>query len=275
MKTSQTRQIQQLPRLQTACAYLFSLITFLAGSSSGLAQSVYTTGFEADTYVEDTLVGQDGWFAPPPFSPNAAVVTGDKPRKGKQTVHVLGADLEHQDLINDLTGGYYDALGSYRRAVNYDTHNAQTVRISAMVRIDGPQTAAGNNFFSAALSTRAATVVEGEPSTASVGELAISSDGHAYAYSGNENVPTFLASTPISLGTWHHLAVVADFGAKTSSFYVDDRLLGTFPFEPSETFTGVLLRGTLLAYTAPDTATTSKADYAAHYDRFSIHVTGK
>jgi hypothetical protein len=246
----------------------------LMGARS-FGQSVYDTGFEPSTFVEDTLVGQDGWIAPPPFSPNAAVVTSDKPRQGKQTVHVLGEDLEHQDFINEVTGGYYDAIGSYRRAVNYDTGNGQKVSISAHVRIDGPMTASGNNFFSAALSTRAGTILEGEPSTASVGELAISSDGHAYAYSGNENVPTFLAGVPITLGAWHDLAIVADFAAKTSSFYVDEILLGTFPFEPSETFTGVLLRGTILAYVAPDTTTNSKADYAAHFDRFAIQVTGK
>jgi hypothetical protein len=220
-------------------------------------------------------VGQDGWFAPPPFSPDAAVVTNEKSRQGKQTVRVLGADLVPQDFINEATGGYYDAIGSYRRAVNHDTGNAQTIRVSANVRVDGPGTAPGHNFFSAALSTRAATILDGEPSTASVGELAISSDGHAYAYSGNENVPTFLASTPVTPGEWHHLAIVADFASQTSSFYVDDVLLGTFPFEPSENFTGVLLRGTLLAYGAPDTATAHKADYAAHYDKFAINITGK
>jgi hypothetical protein len=268
---------------QTGRPNLARITSLLAISGAALGvlpsvsgQPIYSTGFEPDTFVGDApLVGQDGWIAPPPLSPNAAVVTSDQPRQGKQTVHVLGADLVPQDFINDATGGYYDAIGSYRRAVNYDTGNAQKVRISAHVRVDGPQTASGNNFFSAAVSTRAATILEGTPSTASVGELAISSDGHAYAYSGNENVPTFLASVPVSLGAWHNLAIVADFGDQTTSFYVDDVLLGTFPFEPSETFTGVLLRGTILAYAAPDTATNEKADYAASFDKFSINVTGQ
>jgi len=47
-------------------------------------------------------------------------------------------------------------------------------------------------------------------------------------------------------------------------------LLTTFAWEPSEEYTGVLLRGALLAYAAPDTTTNRKADYAAHYDWFSI-----
>ena len=34
----------------------------------------------------------------------------------------------------------------------------------------------------------------------------------------------------------------------------------------------MLLRGALLAYAAPDTATNQKANYVAHYDQFSIKV---
>jgi hypothetical protein len=240
-----------------------------------VGQPIYATGFEAPTFAVGTLVGQDGWIAPPPLSPNAATVTSDKPRQGKQTVHVLGGDLEHQDFIGELTGGYYDAIGSYRRAVNYDTGNSQTIRISAHVRLDGPQTAAGNNFYSASIGGRAQSTLDGEPSSAGVGELAISSDGHAYAYSGNDNVPAFLASVPVTLGQWHSLAVVANFSTHTSAFYVDDVLLTTFSWDPGEVYTGVLLRGALLAYAAPDAATNKKADYASHYDKFAIQVTGQ
>ena len=239
-----------------------------------MGQAIYRTGFEAkEGFVADTaLVGQDGWVAPPPLSPNAAVVTSDKPRQGRQTVHVLGADLEPQDFINELTEGYYDAIGSYRRPVNYDTGNAQKVRVSAHLRIDGPKTASGNNFFSASIGGRAESTLDGEPSSAGVGELAISSDGHAYAYSGNDNVPTFLGRKRVKLGEWHNLAIVADFATQTSRFYVDDELLATFAWAPSEVYTGILLRGAMLAYAAPDTATNTKADYAAHYDKFAIKV---
>jgi hypothetical protein len=252
-------------------------LALISAIPSVIAQPVFTTGFEAmEGYVANApLVGQDGWVAPPPLSPNAAMVASDKPRQGKQTVHVLGADLEHQDFINDATDGYYDAIGSYRRAVNHDTGLAQKVRISAHVRIDGPRTAAGNNFFSSSIGGRAQSTLDGEPSSAGVGELAISSDGHAYAYSGNDNVPTFLASAPVALGQWHSLAVVADFTTRTSEFYVDDVLLSSFEWDSSEVYTGVLLRGAFLAYAAPDTVANKKADYAAHCDQFSIKVTGK
>jgi hypothetical protein len=248
-------------------------VALLTSARPADGQSIYQTGFEAPVFIAGSpLAGQDGWIAPPPFSPDAAVVTADKPRQGRQTVHVLGEDLVHQDFINEATGGYYDAIGSYRRAVNYDTGGSQTVRISAHVRIDGPKTANGNNFFSASIGGRAESTLDGEPSSAGVGELAISSDGRAYAYSGNDNVPTILASKRVKLGEWHNLAIVADFATHTSGFYVDEELLATFAWEASEVYTGVLLRGSMLAYAAPDTTANTKADYAAHYDKFSIKV---
>jgi hypothetical protein len=235
-------------------------------------QVIYSADFEPGAFLNNTtLDGQDGWVVPPPFSPDAAVVTSDKPKQGKQTVRVMGADLDHQDFINEATGGYYDALGSYRRPVNYDTGNAQTIRISAHVRVDGAQTATGNNFYSAGISGRAETAGGG----ASVGEMAISSDGHVYAYSGNEDVPTFLANVPVTLGEWHSLAVVADFATQTSAFYVDNVLLTTIAWDPNEDYTGVLLRGTLHAYAAPDNAVNKKANYASTYDKFSINVTDR
>lgn len=276
MKKSFQQETGRVSRTQFSNLLVASAILLIGASQAAAGQLVYKTGFEPPTFVADLpLVGQDGWVAPPPLSPNAAVVTCDRPRLGRQSVHVLGEDLEHQDFINDATAGYYDAIGSYRRAVDYDTGGSQIVRVSALVRIDGPKTAKGNNFFSAGVGGRAATTLNGEPSSAGVGELAISSDGHAYAYSGNDNVPTFLTSTRVKLGQWHRLSVVADFAAQTSSFFVDGDCLGTFPFNASEEYTGVLLRGSLLAYVAPDTAANQKADYAAHFERFSIKVVAK
>ena len=196
---------------------LVSSIWIVGALQPASGQAIYSADFEPGTYLNNTaLVGQDGWIAPPPLSPNAAVVTSDKPRQGKQSVRVLGADLESQEFINEITGGYYDALGSYRRPVNHDTGNSQTIRISAHIRVDGPGTATGNNFYSAGISGRAQVTGGG----ASVGEMFISSDGHAYAVSGNDNVPTFLASVPVTLGEWHSLAVVANFATHTSAFYV-------------------------------------------------------
>src|SRR5438093_8058575 len=192
-------------------------------------QNVYATGFERAAFTAGLpLVGQDGWAPGPPFlSPNAAVISTALPRQGRQTVRVAGADLEHQDLVGEITGGYYDAIGSYRHAVNYDTGGTRVVRVSAHVRVDGAATDAGINFFSASIAARA-TLTDGN--TAGIGELAISSDGHVYGYSGNDKVPTFQSSAAVTLGEWHDLAVEVDFGARTYSFFADGQSLGTFAF---------------------------------------------
>ena len=246
---------------------------------AGLAQVVYTTGFDKPFVVDAPLNGQDGWVAPPPLSPNAAVVTDDKPHIGRQTVEVRGANLVPQDFISEATGGYYAAIGSYRRTVNYDTGGTQTVTVSALVRVDGATTPAGNNFFSASIAARA-SLTNGDH--AGVGELGISSDGHVYGYSGNQNVPTFKTSKPIELGKWHLLSIVIDFATKTYSFRVNGKLEGEFAFDDNVDedgnpvgYTNVLLRGSLITYAAPDGAGLQKADYAVRFDRFSIKATAE
>lgn len=257
--------------IKTATVSVWPLLAALSPASG---QIIYQTGFEVPDFTAGLpLAGQDGWVAPGIFSPDAAVVTTEKPRQGKQTVRVLGADLVHQDFLGPLTGGYYDALGSYRHGVDFDTGGTRAVRVSAHVRIDGPASPKGNNFFSASVATRT-TLTDG--STAGTGELALSSDGNAYGYSGNENAPTLLAHTRVRLGEWHELAVVVDFAARAYSFFVDDDYLGTFAFDPNNgpgvDYTTFFNRGSLLAYAGPDTATLKKADYSAYYDHFTIEA---
>jgi len=266
--------MRQLLALSIPCSVL--TLFFSAAANRALAQPVYQTGFEQNQFVADfPLAGQDGWFSPPPLSPGAAVVVSDKPRFGGQTVRVLGADLVHQDFIGAVTDGYYDAIGSYRHPVNLATNGSEVVTVSASVRVDGAKTALGNNFFSASIIALAA-LTNGD--AAGVGELAISSDGHVYGYSGNEAVPVFQASTQVELGKWHTLTIVVDFGARTYTFIVDHQVLGEFAFDPNNVdedgnavgYTTTLARGSVLAYAAPDTESLAKADYAAYYDQFAI-----
>ena len=172
--------------------------------------------------------------------------------------------LESEALINQITNGFYDAIGSYRRPVNYDTGGKQLVAVSADVLLKGPKTAEGDHFFSAGI---AAVDDNGDE----VGEMAISSDGDLYGYSGNGFVPTFLTSIDVKRGEWHNLAIVVDFGGSTYSFFVDGEFIDSFPFDPQLPST-VLKRGSLVAYAAPDTATRKKDEYTAHYDNFAIEV---
>ena len=238
---------------------------------SAVAQSIYTTGFEAPALLAGfPLAGQDGWVAgqgPVAFflSDNAAIITAEK--KGGQTVRVDGAALVHQDIINGATGGYYDAIGSYRHAVDYDTGGTQTVRISADVRLDGRATPR-SNFFSASI---VAVAYNTEGGSEGVGELAISSDGHVYGSSGQDLVHAFLTSAHVAPGRSHNLAIEVDFAKRTYSFYVDGSWLGTLDFEPFEP-SGVLRRGSIVVYAAPDTKKDKKAEHAANFDNFAIEV---
>jgi hypothetical protein len=238
------------------------------------SQIIYSTGFEEPALVAGSpLAGQDGWVAgagPVPFflSDNAAVIAAPAKKHGDgQTVVVEGADLVHQDIINGATGGYYDAIGSYRRAVDYDTGGTQTVRVSVDVRLDGRATP-HSNFFSASI---VAIASNDEGGNEGVGELAISSDGHVYGSSGQDLVPEFLTSVHVASGRSHNLAIEVDFAERTYSFYVDGDWLGTFDFEPFVP-SGVLRRGSIVTYAAPDTKKDKKADHAATYDNFAIEV---
>jgi hypothetical protein len=123
---------QLIKSLFIVFAMLVGLAIAVPCSCAGLI--LYQTDFEPPTFSPGVLVGQDGWTAPPPppaspFSSNAAVISTTEPRLGTQSVLVPGADLIHQDFITNVTGGYYDAIGSYRKPVNYDTAGTQTVRV--------------------------------------------------------------------------------------------------------------------------------------------------
>ncbi len=232
------------------------------------AQDVYTTGFEQPAFVVGApLGGQDGWVSPVPvLSPGAAVIAPAKKRL--QLVRVDGADLESQPVeINAVTNGYYDAIGSYRRPLDYATGGTQTVRLSVDVRLDGRATRR-RNFFSASLIAVAYNDLGGSES---VGELALSSDGYVYGSSGQDLVPVFLTRKKVARGIWHNLAIEVDFAARTYSFFVDGKSLGTFDFEPFEP-SGVLRRASLNTYAAPDTAKDRKADHASNFDNFNVEV---
>ena len=235
------------------------------------------------------VLGQDGWGPPVSIlSPNAAVISNDLVFSGQQSVRVRGQDLEHQDFINEVTGGYYDAIGSYRKPVNFDVGAAgfPIVRVQANVRIDGPKTPPGasaedcvtgkfvpcNNFFSAGLAAVGNSSTGGSPG---IGELDISSDGVVYGHSGNVLVPAFLTSKPVSLGAWHTLAIDVDFASRKYSFVVDGKSLpgGPFPFDTGVD-TNVLKRGSLVMYAAPDTTQLHKSNYVVHDDNFSIATLG-
>src|SRR5262245_52256885 len=101
--------------MQQGIRYLFSLaaatLLLPALAAAAAAQAIYSTHFEDLPFVAGLpLVGQDGWIAPALFSPNAAIISTDKPRQGKQSVRVAGADLVETGDVFALTG-FYGSLG--------------------------------------------------------------------------------------------------------------------------------------------------------------------
>jgi hypothetical protein len=233
-------------------------------------------GFESPEFDLRGLVGQDGWVGVAMLSSNAAVVGTGLPYAGRQSVEVRGAQLVHQDSVNQITQGYYDAIGSYRRPCNYDAgaHGFPVIRIQAAVRVDGPLSP-GTNFLSASISARGLQREErGNASgTVGIGELAISSDGHVYGYSGAEDSPVFQASAPAGLGAWHTLAIDIDFRGKNYTFLVDGNVLPGGPFRlVSAANTNTLARASLVVYAAAETATLGKSNYVVHFDDFSIRT---
>src|SRR4026207_1971902 len=119
---------QSAPFLLMSRVKSILLISCIAATmQSAWAGNLYKTGFDKPFVAGAPLSGQDGWVTVPVLSPNAAVVTTEKPRIGRQSVEVSGANLVPQDFIEELTNGYYSAIGSYRRAVDFDTEGTHIV----------------------------------------------------------------------------------------------------------------------------------------------------
>ncbi len=241
------------------------LIAMLCGAvPAARAQNVYQTGFEDPPFVAgQPLVGQDGWviqlFNGSPLGPNAAISTAH-PASGLQSVLVQGADLTP-------TGVGYD-VGSYRKFVDFDVAAAGSpiVRIQADMRLDGPLTPQTDDrvtgdFLSVNL---VAFSTDGN-----VGEMSLSSDGHAYSYSAGGS---YLFERPVSLGQYQQLGMDLDFAAGMTTYRLNGEILGTQPFADGF-MSEVLNRGSLVVYAVdPDPLGRDRNAYTAYYDNFSIAV---
>jgi hypothetical protein len=229
---------------------------------------VYSTGFEAPTFAAGSqLLGQDAWStAIPPFlNPEAALISAAHPAGGAQHVRVWGRDLVSAEEV----APFYDAVGSYRRPVNYDTaaNNTPIVWVQGDVRLDSPPIhglPAGHGYkgpdrFSANI---AAITPDG-----TVGEISISSDGFVYGFGGVDPGAGPFFGLPISLGKYHHLAMKVDFAADNTTFYFDDQELGTAPFADGFT-SDVLRRGSLVCYARGNAGMRNHIFY--DWDNFSI-----
>lgn len=246
----------------------FAIGLLLVGLASGTARAgvLYATGFEDPPFAAGSqLVGQDGWIAPAGFSPAAAAISTAAPAGGLQGVRVLGADLATNP---DLAQFGYDAIGSYRRPVNFDALAAGTpvVRVQADVRLDGPQTAQTPDRVTGDFVSANVSLVSPDGTLA---ELSLSADGHVYGYGP---ATSYLFGVPYALGGYQTLAVEANFLTEVVGFYLNGVLLGTESFAGLGYSPGLVSRGSMVMYAnLPGTVPgVERGDYTAYYDDFSI-----
>lgn len=212
---------------------------------------------------------QDGWIAlPSPFSPDAATITNAKVKSGKQSVVVPGISLNSQDG-NDLDP--YDAVGIYRRPVNFDTAsgNNKWARVDADLMLETSKPKTKGEFFSLTISARA---IDG-----GLGEISLSSAGvvEAFAYNAPPGgAPLANCSRAIGFNKWHHITLLHDFVRRVTSYFIDEHFLCAAPAPRTST---VLQRGSMGIFARPDgdplTGPNSvRSDYTARYDNFRISV---
>jgi hypothetical protein len=257
-------------------------------SAQAYADALYETGFEKPTFQNgDLLLGTDGWStAIPPFlNPEAARISRDKARRGRQSVEVHGGDLVGSEGIT----APYDAVGSYRRPIDYTVSGSQRfARVDAdlLLETDQPKTRPGDEFFSLTISARSG---DGE----TLGETGLTSEGVVEGFPFNATPGSLEGrlTQPIRFNKWYHLTMLLDFAHRTTSYFVDKHFLGAVTqAHQSDTcmFPGlvtscalsdsdVLLRGALVVYARPDGEDgagnlRSRSDYTAHFDNFRVSV---
>src|SRR4051812_20902379 len=153
----------------------------LARADDAHQSKIYdSTGFERQPFIAGLpLLGTDGWStAIPPFlNPDAAVITDTASANGRQSVEVRGGDLVGSEGIT----APYDAIGSYRRPVNYSVSPKKSiVVVEADLLLDTDEDATEDDFFSLTIAARS-----GDSET--LGEMGLSSSGSAVAYGFDAN----------------------------------------------------------------------------------------
>lgn len=236
-------------------------------AATAQAEAIYSTSFEAPVFTATgPLLGIDGWStAIPPFlNAGAASVTRRIAAGGEQSVVVKGADLLGSGGITSP----YDAVGSYRRPVDYPVNPEKPiVRIEGELMLETKKPETPGEFFSLTLSARA----NGE----TVGEVGLSSKGEAEAFGFNAVPGSDPAFThPIRFNRWNHVEMEIDFAKRTTTYFVNGDLLGQVP-APTVSISSTLQRGSMVVYARPDGDETGgpgsrRGSYKARFDRFRI-----
>ncbi len=237
----------------------------LALAASARAEVVYSTGFESPTFgAYSQLQGQDGWTPagslPPFLSTTAAVITRLDGGAGGQAVVVRGDYMTSAGQVAP-----YDAVGSFRRTVDYDTNASglKIVRLSVDVMLTGPSTVPFTQW--------AASLAARDSAGFTLAELEIGPDGSLAGFGNQAPGSTPLVSGTTTPGGWHKLGLEIDYNTNLSRFFVDGNQLGAPISFAANNPSGVLARGALVAYAGPDVpGQFTRADHAMYFDNYSV-----
>lgn len=246
--------------------FLALLLTLLCGSSSAPAQSVvYQSGFEDPPFaVGSELQGQDGWTPssslPPFLSTGAAKISSADAKSGVQSVAVEGKAMTSAAEVAP-----YDAVGSFRRPVGYDTTvTGQTLlRLSVDAKVTGPGSVPYTAF--------AGSLAARDNAGFTLAELELGPDGSVAGFGDQAPGSAPAVSGVAAAGAWHELAIEVDYLAKASTFFVDGAQVGLPVSFAGSGPSGVLARGALVAYAGPNVpGGFDRSNHAIYFDNFSI-----
>ena len=241
------------PRLVLAAFSLF------VASPSSLAITLYQTGFEAPVFSTGSLVGQDGWGGfGDLIGDTAANVMSVGASEGSNAVRVKSSEWGQDGpfAIYAPTPLNFDPLAM----------GTPMVRLSADIRLDGPQTGPpiDGDFISANLVTRIGPGGQG-----GIFSLILSSDSNAYAFGSRGAAESYLFQTPAALGKYHSLAMQLDFAAGTTSYFLDDQIMGTLSFR-TDVPTNFFRRGNLAFQGVDSSFAYDPTAYTAYFDRYQV-----
>ncbi|MDX2037845.1 MAG: hypothetical protein SFX72_14435 [Isosphaeraceae bacterium] len=205
--------ISVFPRRHGSRVLLTTLLSLFAATSAR-GEILFSSGFEAPSFVSGrTINGQTPFVTPPGTLPASMIVTNTLPFAGNQAVQGVGSDLRG---IPDFV------FGTAQLPLNYNVLATGLPRISieAQLRLDGPNTNTGNGLAD----NDASVALEANLGDSTYFSLQLSSNGMAYVFTDSYNF-----ATPAPLGQYHRLQLLIDLGSGVGTYSLNGAVLGTLP----------------------------------------------
>ena len=188
---------------------------------------IHKSGFEAtdhESFTTGALIEQDGWFAYLDANEEAASVSNDMAKLGKNSLKIDGSKVKQHPY--GVVGGFYG------RKLNYDPLQSKTpiIELSADLNLLGDDV--GNNQCDGGI----ALILDGD---IYIGVGATADDVVRFFFANQNGVEAF---GPIyQTGEWANIRAVFDFENKMVKGYINDEFIAQIPFTKNtpETVTAV------------------------------------